>query len=175
MILDLIIVPTYIKPAPLYSTALNKPLFRDNKAANMLFLRPYLLFPFAGLLLPGTLAVDRFPVDELRSHCDLRTPPFEVKASISDDITFSLDFSSKSSTPSYLAGIGDGAIDGDHYHYCELYVTFRHSGPVSEITLGDWNMKGTVSLGKGVIANVSAFPYFEFQKNFSVSCFNSVV
>jgi hypothetical protein len=140
----------------------------------MLLLRPYLLFPFAGLLLPGTLAVDRFPVDELWSHCSPLTPPFEVKATISDDLTFSLDFSTKSSTPRYLAGIGDGAIDRDH-HYCEVYVTFRHSGPVSEIRFGDWNMKGTVSLGEGVIANVSAFPYFEFQKGFSVSCFNSVV
>jgi len=139
----------------------------------MRFSYPATLAFFAALLEPITcLELEKFPISSLYHSCgsgsDRIDAPFDVNAKISDDLTIRIDISTKASLKSYLVGFGGGAPEEDNYRECGIYVTFHHTGPISEITLGDWDVKGTVTLSKGTIARVTARPYFGFERNRSV-------
>lgn len=141
----------------------------------MYYVYPTTLFSLTALLGPiAALTQEKFPIDIIQTRCasgtDLTGDIFDIAASVSDDLTFHIDVSTNStSKKSYLAGFGEAATEGENYRECKIYITFHHPGEISELTFGDWDMKGTVTLSKGAVAKVTAKAGFGFQRNDIVS------
>lgn len=151
-------------------------LLEQHKIVTMYFLHPSTLLSLAAFLWPIIAAnLETVKIESSFSFCtvnglgDRVENPFDVIASVSEDATFNIDISTKSSKRGYLAGFGEDAAEGDNYQECQLGVKFYYKGEVSEITFGDWDMEGTVTLSRGFVARITARPGFWFQRDIMVS------
>ena len=81
--------------------------------------------------------------------------PYNATMSISDDLTLRVDISTADSTPSDFLTYDDAAnftyVEKDNV-YAIIHV--HNKGKISELALGDWDIKGSLELSKGLVAKI---------------------
>lgn len=92
------------------------------------------------------------------------TCSFDINTTISEDLTWTIDISTKNSSVDSFAAIGDGANETDARRECYGGSRIYSTGNISEINFGDWDVKGSISLSKGLTAKVALAVYWVFDR-----------